>query len=234
MKYEINQGEYATFLNQLPQPHATARYPRPTMPARFLKLDFHTVKKEPGGYVATKPDNSCNWISWADAAAYADWSGMRPMTELEYEKACRGPLDPATNEYAWGNDTLSDTAATRHQDAPLPPYPVGICGQESRTRSGSTYWGIATMTGHLRERVVNIGTPEGRVFTGLCGDGALAADGHANVPTWPAPSSVGAGCRGGPWYKDKVRLRVSDRYLSVCLRPQRADVYGFRGVRQAP
>ena len=29
-------------------------------------------------------------ISWSDMSAYLDWSGLRPMTELEYEKACRG------------------------------------------------------------------------------------------------------------------------------------------------
>ena len=51
---------------------------------------------------------------------------------------------------------------------------------------------------------------------------------------WPDPSTAGAGFRGGPWYEDEVRLRVSDRYLSICLRPQRAQVYGWRGVRQAP
>lgn len=34
--------------------------------------------------------------------AYLDWSGLRPMTELEYEKAARGPLPPLAGEYAWG------------------------------------------------------------------------------------------------------------------------------------
>jgi hypothetical protein len=33
------------------------------------------------------------------------------MTELEYEKACRGPLMPVANEYAWGTTTISATTA---------------------------------------------------------------------------------------------------------------------------
>jgi len=33
---------------------------------------------------------ACNFLSWADDAAYADWAGLRPMTEMEYEKAARG------------------------------------------------------------------------------------------------------------------------------------------------
>jgi hypothetical protein len=36
-------------------------------------------------------------------AAYAGFAGLRPMTEFEYEKACRGPIDAKTNEYAWGS-----------------------------------------------------------------------------------------------------------------------------------
>lgn len=42
-----------------------------------------------------------NWLGWADGAAYADWAGLRPMTELEFEKACRGAEMPVADEYAW-------------------------------------------------------------------------------------------------------------------------------------
>jgi hypothetical protein len=34
---------------------------------------------------------------------------MRPMTELEYEKACRGPLRPVPDEFAWGTDRVVGT-----------------------------------------------------------------------------------------------------------------------------
>jgi hypothetical protein len=37
-----------------------------------------------------------------DLLAYLDWAGLRPMTELEYEKACRGPLQPLAGEFPWG------------------------------------------------------------------------------------------------------------------------------------
>ena len=45
---------------------------------------------------------ACNWLGWSHVAAYLDWSGLRPMTELEFEKACRGDQTPVANEYAWG------------------------------------------------------------------------------------------------------------------------------------
>ncbi len=47
-----------------------------------------------------------NWTNWPDLAAYADWSGLRPMSELEYEKACRGP-----NEKAWGGNSITQTTS---------------------------------------------------------------------------------------------------------------------------
>lgn len=50
-------------------------------------------------------DIAMNWISMYDLLAYADFAGLRPMTEMEYEKACRGSQPPVADEYAWGSTT---------------------------------------------------------------------------------------------------------------------------------
>lgn len=50
-------------------------------------------------------DLAVNFVSMMDLLAYADFTGLRPMTELEYEKACRGPREPVNDEYAWGSVT---------------------------------------------------------------------------------------------------------------------------------
>jgi len=245
MKYEINQGEYAAFLNQLTEAQAKERYPFPTIPRHRTKDGSHTVRKTPAGFSATKPQRACNWVSWDDCTAYLDWAGLRPMTELEFEKACRGPLKPVKDEYAWGSGELIDAPWITKVDVALPvPYPQGICGKDGRFKAGCSYWGIAALSGHLRDRTVAVGHKEGWAFTQLCGDGALAADGLSNVTGWPGPGKIwpargsyvtcGGGFRGGPWYKDKVRLRVSDRFLSSCMRKARDSSYGFRGVRQEP
>ncbi|MDE6439902.1 MAG: SUMF1/EgtB/PvdO family nonheme iron enzyme, partial [Bacteroidales bacterium] len=47
-------------------------------------------------------DLAVNFVSMYDLLAYADFAGLRPMTELEYEKACRGDRPVVTDEYAWG------------------------------------------------------------------------------------------------------------------------------------
>jgi formylglycine-generating enzyme required for sulfatase activity len=57
---------------------------------------------EPVRFFTSAPARACNYMSWPDITAYADWSGLRPITELEFEKACRGPVEPLASEYAWG------------------------------------------------------------------------------------------------------------------------------------
>ena len=47
-----------------------------------------------------------NFINWMDFCAYLDWAGLRIMTDMEYEKACRGPQTPVANEYAWGTASI--------------------------------------------------------------------------------------------------------------------------------
>jgi len=244
-KFEMTEGEYVAFLNQITESQAAVRYPRPGMNPNRADDPAHTIYKVDDGYTAKKPQLSCNWLSWDDSAAYGDWSGLRPMTELEYEKACRGPLEPVENEYAWGTGTVTDDYIPGLDELPKTPYPVGIIGPEGRVETRSTYWGIAAMCGHLRERTVAVGQVEGRDFTGICGDGTIGEDGFADVKNWPTrteswpPSQTagGIGFKGGPWYgpaEKDMALRVSDRFLSSCQRKQRGQTYGWRGVRQAP
>ena len=61
---------------------------------------------KPAVYETDAPHVACNFLRHDDGAAFAAWAGLRPMTELEFEKACRGPLRPAPNEYAWGTDRI--------------------------------------------------------------------------------------------------------------------------------
>lgn len=60
-----------------------------------------------GNEVADGQWVACGHLMWSDLSAYLDWCGLRPMTELEFEKACRGPLVPVLNECAWGNATIA-------------------------------------------------------------------------------------------------------------------------------
>jgi hypothetical protein len=51
-------------------------------------------------------DLPMHWISYDQVLAYAAFAGLRPMTEFEYEKLCRGPKAPVAGEYAWGSSSI--------------------------------------------------------------------------------------------------------------------------------
>jgi|694.fasta_scaffold80182_2 hypothetical protein len=113
MKYPwITQGQYADFLNTLTAAQAKIRY-WPHGHGDAIEGGGPAVKRAGKSpkytYSATDPDGKCPWMSWADATAYAAWAGLRPMTELEFEKAIRGPELAAPNQATpsyWGVDSV--------------------------------------------------------------------------------------------------------------------------------
>ena len=210
--------------------------------------------------------NDGEWIAmsqlnWMDGCAYVDWAGLRPMTELEYEKACRGDQAPLANEYAWGstsitgatgisngganNETFSNAGANcayNNSGGVQGPLRVGAFagGATTREQAGASYYGIMEMSGNLWERAVTIGNADGRGFTGVHGNGRLSSGGHANETSWPGLSSgevtgaSGSGFRGGDWSPDASVARVSDRNYAAATNTFRYSNSGFRGVRVFP
>ena len=73
----------------------------------FVASYVVTKPGTPAVYETATPHVACNYVTHLDALAYAAWAGLRPMTELEFEKACRGPIKPVPNEYAWGSDRIA-------------------------------------------------------------------------------------------------------------------------------
>lgn len=216
MKYEITQAQYVDFLNKLSPAQFASRYDAANYSTTNGGHNF-TRYNITGTYpdmTTITPDLPGIYAEWYDACAYADWAALRPMTEFEFEKACRGSAAPVANEYAWGNANIntnnyfpvnnqgqpnesiggsySVTAGnawysdTRAFDAITR---VGIfsahASNSGRITSGATYWGIMEMSGNCWERTVSVGRPEGRNYTGTHGDGVLMANGNATNTDWP-------------------------------------------------
>lgn len=287
MKYEISQGQYKDFLNTLTyaqQGNRTETAPNSAagtgaisstnlnrngldiqtpgnattlLPAVYgcnLDADANYNETVDGEWIA------CNFLTWTDGAAYMDWAGLRPMTELEFEKACRGNQAAVSGEYAWGNTTttsannitnggqtgeVTNTAnansASANQGNVQGPLRVGAFAgaATSRAQAGATYYGIMEMSGNLWERAVTVGHADGRAYTGTHGDGSLSNIGHANTTAWPGlvsgevTGANGSGFRGGVWYNGVSDMRVSDRIYATASANTRLNEYGFRGVRTA-
>ncbi|MFO7534945.1 MAG: SUMF1/EgtB/PvdO family nonheme iron enzyme [Kiritimatiellia bacterium] len=254
MKHEVTEGQWVDFFNSLTDAQKTTRDITSSSGKNTdAVLNRNTVAWTTGDATTAARDRACSYVSWADQCAFADWAGLRPMTELEFEKACRGPLDPVANEYAWGNTTISHTTAIVNNDGtgtdtatggncnynsctPDGPYRVGIYATNgaSRVSAGASHWGIMELSGNLYERTVTIGHATGRAFTGLHGNGALTTAGESDVSAWP-PGGNGDGERGGAHYHGTAEARVSDRtYAAPNNVYSRHNGRGSRVVRTAP
>jgi formylglycine-generating enzyme required for sulfatase activity len=259
MKYEISQGQWVAFFNTLtasqkPTVDITGGFGGKSSDGTLFR---NTVSWTNDAFDATcvAPDIACNYLDWADGTSYADWAGLRPMTELEFVKACRGPLMPAANEYAWGSsaivqvtgvsgtDSSTETALPANANANYGnnggvqgPVRCGIfaTATSGRAASGASYWGIMEMSGNLTERPVTIGNATGRAYTGTLGDGVLSSDGRANEVSWPAGGADGTGLIGGNWLDGIIYLRTSDRSWAARVEYNRYRNTGFRAVRPAP
>lgn len=281
MKYSVSQEQYKDFLNMLTytqQVSRTTAAPNSgigtfVMPPstdhgrngiRILTNGVSTAT--PAVYACDASEDagmdesndgqnlSCSWLSWADGIAFSDWAGLRPMSELEFEKACRGVSSTTAGEFAWGNTSATAATATgnnRQVDenvtAPVGanvnynsglgyPIRVGIFASTSTTRSqaGASYYGIMDLSGDLWERVVSI-NDAGRGFTGTHGNGTLDANGDfSGNSDWPGTSASGAGFRGGAW--DGSHTPISNRFVGTLTSSTRGDAgtRGFRSIRTAP
>lgn len=245
MKYEISQGEYATFLNTIYDNRTGARA---IHAGRTYSADRGTIYLEGPWYVSTKPRRPANFVSWDDGCAFADWAGLRPMTELEFTKAARGPGKPTPRDYPWGTDTSDELARVVDAHGDLvssEEADESTLDHHSRARLGASYWWVMDLAGSLWERCVTVGHPVGRAFEGTHGDGRLSAAGYATNQDWPRGNDVngGFGYRGGGFYGHDRTYEPGDfnPWSPVAFRPYaswggapRHEAYGFRAVRTAP
>ena len=194
MKYECSQQQYVDFLNHLDLARASANY--------YALAAFTGTHPN---LIAPEPERAIGYLGMGKVASLADWSGLRPMTELEHEKACRGyNTPPVPNEYAWGNTTLNPLVSVNdlgltNESVSTPvdanaalslasPVRTGIFARPSgstRELSGGTYYGVMNMSDNMVEICVTIVNAQGLAFTdNVHGDGFLASNGRTDINTW--------------------------------------------------
>lgn len=237
MKYELSQAGYRDFLNSLSysqQANHTSSAPSSSTGTAALTLanrNYLEIKtpgvpatNTPAVYGCDAGGNNvydeandgewvaCNYLNWQDIAAYLAWSALRPMTELEYEKMCRGIMPPVTGEFAWGTSTVfngvytltsagltgetvsnaSPTVGNAVYSVSLPVSPnngplrngIFATALSDRITSGGGFYGVMELTGNLTEKCVATDL-SGLSYTGIHGNGTLLADGYASVANWP-------------------------------------------------
>jgi formylglycine-generating enzyme required for sulfatase activity len=112
MKYEISQFQYMEFFNTLPNNTILKGNKNIGQGgSQRNMLSWSGLANDGMVLTSGSGDRACSNMSWVELCAYADWAALRPMSELEYEKASRGcdntstpvAVFPVQNEYAWGN-----------------------------------------------------------------------------------------------------------------------------------
>ena len=247
MKYECSQQQYADFLNHLDLARATVNQ----TPSIFTGTHPNLIAPEPDGGIGE--------LGFKRTAALSDWSGLRPMSELEFEKASRGYNTPAVpNEYVWGNTSIVPVTGVSNQGAEDEAVStpsnananiahgldvltrVGIFARptaSTRVLSGATYYGVMNMGDNLYETCFSIVNATGRAIDeSINGDGNLGQDGNSDVETWNQYTAYGM--RGGsfsqPVYSARTSERADANFFASYAGDYNGNYNGIRMVRVAP
>ena len=243
MKYELNQGQYAGFLNTLSD---EATFELFTFGGRSYFDKRGTIRLEGHKYVAGRPQRPLNFSSWDGGLAFADWAALRPMTELEYTKASRGPETPKAGEFPWGTasrDRLAREVGPDDELGMTNDWEESKLTDQTREVFGASYYWVMDLAGSVWERVITIGKPDGRAFQGSHGDGRLGERSHATNDDWPHDyaGKQGHGYRGGGFYDQGMRVHEFNPHSPIAYRRYGAwsgafpsKAYGFRCARTAP
>jgi hypothetical protein len=162
-KYEVSEQQYADFFNCLTSSQRVS-----------LGLAGSSIAESNGQYYAAYPNRSCRNANPLRLAAYADFTGLRPMTYLELHKAFNGNstasravkgikisnfyYDFLLNNDLWVFDDYFET-----NDA----YGAGV-------------FGCVDLVGNNYEPYVSMSS---NTFTPVNGDGVIGTD--INNVSWP-------------------------------------------------
>jgi formylglycine-generating enzyme required for sulfatase activity len=173
--------------------------------------------------------------------AFLDWAAIRPMTEFEYEKVCRGPLNPVQLEFSWGSTDYYNNFNVNNYGLPTAInlnsglgmtslgtnriFRAGIAATATSNRmsAGSSYYGVLDMTGNVWESCIGGWGVDYSDFTTTNGDGNLSENGQsstngsANVAGWASNKIIikggGANWVGTEWASISARNWVQhDNY----------------------
>jgi hypothetical protein len=208
MKYSISQGQYVEFLNSVlvaGRDYVSGGY-------NINRFSIRRVADK-GVYTAEAPDRPSNFLPYSRIYSYTAWAGLRPITDLEYEKACRGPREVAREADAWGAVAC----------APAAGLPINSNAGSGTTATGSppSYWGIRelSLSGIPFEWPWMVRNEPGFYFKGTHGEGALAGVDplylrtfmHPSIPgIWISPCSDGVVAWPADW---PVENPVSDVFI---------------------
>jgi hypothetical protein len=234
MKYEISQAGYRDFLNTLTLTQQITRtrfaptsavgtaalVSFPGERRNYIEIATSSASGNSAIYGTDASSNNifdefndgewvtCGDIFYEDVAAYLDWSGLCPMTELQYEHIARGhtsagPNNAILGEYAWGTNTINTATitsnflsqaneATTNASTTLGNANfisinmvrngIFATSTSNRITSGASFFGVMELSGSATDYAIMFGYPAGRSCSRVQnGNGILAPSGNAQL-----------------------------------------------------
>jgi len=212
-KYELSEQQYADFLNTLTSPQINT-----------VGIAGSSISLTNGQYFSSSPNKACINSNEDKLFAYADWSGQRPLTLLEFNKSSYGPLQPVFSDEvrmccpsfysiagypAWGSNSFPGSFPQIFSSGQALISNVGYNCSDISTRviAGGSYYGLMDLTWNASEPVVKMNSFSFNTFNG---NGMLQSNGFSDVTSW-VPSTI--------IYVDQASKRYGN--------------YGFRYCRSA-
>jgi hypothetical protein len=186
----------------------------PTEIARVGAAGFNIFISN-GQYYSSTPNRACGNGNAFRMLSYADWSGLRPMTFLEFNKASNGPLMP--NDLNSSSNTYFTSYDFKNVGA------LATSSTSTSKQSGGSYYGIMDLKGNVYEPLVRLNYNS---FTNANGNGVIGTNGESNVNNWNYDQTTTSGMINFCNITDGIYYynNSSSKYPTC---------YGFRYVRSA-
>ena len=178
-KYELTEQQYADFLNTLTATQITT-----------LGVAGSSITLTNGEYFSSTPIRACNSSDSNRVLSYADWSGLRVMTILEFNKASYGPIQPEYNNQccpntdgypAWGSSSGVPSWSPGGSTNYLANVGSFATASSDRISSGASFYGIMDLTGNAVEPVIKLSYYN---YSSQNGNGVLDVNGNTDFSNW--------------------------------------------------
>lgn len=193
---------------------------------------------------------ACNYLTFNDNLAYLEWAAMRPITDMEFEKATRGPAYPIASDVANGTNSVTGLASLTNSGQINEsvsnintdglsnynigfPIRVGALANSTSTRlqSGGSFYGVMDLTGNVIELSVNT-INSALNYSYIFGSGSLDTNGFST--SWNG-DFTNCALKGGGYYGNSIPTSFNSYrgFLSDFnfIDNYSSSAFGIRGAR---